>query len=289
MQKLAAKFIQVMQECSHIEKNGVNSFHKYKYATSADVMQKVNSALTKYGIASFVSPSLISLQDVQTAKGNTEHLATVEVEVKLVDRDSGEEAILKGLGNGQDSGDKAIAKGLTSALKYAYMMSLAISTGDDPEADQRTDENTFVEENENAPVSQQQQPSRQSQPKSIPQTSRNNRLVCHDCGAPITQKVANYSKDKYGRYLCFNCQQMEQEVAQAGLLTKKTVLKKITIYFRDSIEYDTDEEFEHKNDDLESSIQLDIDNMQQGNTDYEFNYIAIEDVEEKDFPFWLFN
>ena len=78
MQKLAAKFIQVMQECSHIEKNGVNSFHKYKYATSADVMQKVNAALTKYGIASFVSPSLISLQDVKTAKGNIDHFATVE-------------------------------------------------------------------------------------------------------------------------------------------------------------------------------------------------------------------
>lgn len=86
MQNLAAKFIQVMQECSHIEKNGVNSFHKYKYATSSDVMLKVNSAFTKFGIASFVSPSLISLQDVTTIKGNVEHLATVEVEIKLVDK-----------------------------------------------------------------------------------------------------------------------------------------------------------------------------------------------------------
>ena len=222
MQNLAAKFIQVMQECSHIAKSGTNSYHGYKYATSADVMQKVNSALTKYGIASFVSPSLISLQDVTTTKGNIEHLATVEVEIKLVDKDSGEEATLKGLGNGQDSGDKAIAKGLTSALKYAYMMSLAISTGDDPEADQRTDENTFVEEDETAPISQQQQlPSRQSQTiqqqsqqKQRQQPIRNNNLTCYDCGAKISQKAANYSADKFGRYLCFNCQQMEQEVAQ---------------------------------------------------------------------------
>ena len=205
MQKFAAKFIQVMQECSHIAKSGTNSYHGYKYATSADVMQKVNSALTKYGIASFVSP----------------HLATVEVEIKLVDKDSGEEAILKGLGNGQDSGDKAIAKGLTSALKYAYMMSLAISTGDDPEADRRTDENTFVEEDDTAPISQQQQlPSRQSQTiqqqsqkKQRQQPIRNNNLTCYDCGAKISQKVATYSADKFGRYLCFNCQQMEQEVA----------------------------------------------------------------------------
>ena len=221
MQKLASKFINVMQECSHIAKSGTNSYHGYKYATSADVMQKVNSALTKYGIASFVSPSLISLQDVTTVKGNIEHLATVEVEIKLVDKDSGEEAILKGLGNGQDSGDKAIAKGLTSALKYAYMMSLAISTGDDPEADRRTDENTFVEEDDTAPISQQQQlPSyqsqtiqQQSQKKQRQQPIRNNNLTCYDCGAKISQKVATYSADKFGRYLCFNCQQMEQEVA----------------------------------------------------------------------------
>ena len=224
MQKLASKFINVMQECSHIEKNGVNSFHKYKYATSADVMQKVNAALTKYGIASFVSPSLINLQDVTTIKGNIEHLATVEVEIKLVDRDSGEEVILKGLGNGQDSGDKAIAKALTSAMKYAYMMSLAISTGDDPEADRSTDENTYVEDNEIEQVNQPQLPTRQSppvqqrqqpQPQQRPrqQAVRNNNLTCYDCGAKISQKVADYSADKFGRYLCFNCQQMEQSVA----------------------------------------------------------------------------
>ena len=64
---------------------------------------------------------------------------------------------------------------------------------------------------------------------------------------------------------------------------KKTVLKKVTIYFRDTIEYNTDEEFEQKNDDFETSIQLDIDTMQQ------VNYIAVENVEEEDFPFWLFN
>ena len=70
---------------------------------------------------------------------------------------------------------------------------------------------------------------------------------------------------------------------------KKTVLKKVTIFFKDTIEYNSDEEFEQKNDDLETFIQLDIDNIQQSNTDYEFNYIAIEDVDEEDFPFWLFN
>ena len=31
-------------------------------------------------------------------------------------------------------------------------------------------------------------------------------MVCADCGASITQKVASYSQGKYGRPLCMNCQ-----------------------------------------------------------------------------------
>jgi len=35
-----------MKECSHVAKNGTNDYHKYKYVTAADVLEKVNSALT---------------------------------------------------------------------------------------------------------------------------------------------------------------------------------------------------------------------------------------------------
>ena len=42
MKKIAMKLLEVMKECSYIQKNGTNSFHGYKYATSADVLEKVN-------------------------------------------------------------------------------------------------------------------------------------------------------------------------------------------------------------------------------------------------------
>ena len=38
MQKLAKKFVAVMQECSHVVKTGTNDFHRYKYATATDVL-----------------------------------------------------------------------------------------------------------------------------------------------------------------------------------------------------------------------------------------------------------
>ena len=45
MQKIAKKFVEVMRECSHVSKNGTNDFHKYKYATAADVLEKQKAAI----------------------------------------------------------------------------------------------------------------------------------------------------------------------------------------------------------------------------------------------------
>ena len=140
MQKIASKLTQVMAECSQIPKNGVNDFHHYKYATSADVLEKVNSALVKHKLASIVTPEVLKASEVLNSKGNAEQRVTVRVAITLVDAESGESVLLVGLGSGQDVGDKAVMKAQTAAIKYAYLMSLAISTNDDPEADSRTDE-----------------------------------------------------------------------------------------------------------------------------------------------------
>ena len=193
MQKIAKKFVEVMRECSHVVKTGTNDFHKYKYATATDVLEKVNASLTKHGIASVVTPNLLSMQQITTAKGNTEQMATVEVVITLIDSESGESFAIKGLGSGQDSGDKSVAKAQTMALKYCYLNSLAIATSDDPEADRHTDE-----------VMQ----SKSAQSKTKPANP-----TCHDCGANISQRVADYSKGKFGRFLCYDCQRSQQSVA----------------------------------------------------------------------------
>ena len=194
MQNIAKKFVEVMRDCSHVAKNGSNDFHRYKYATAADVLEKVNASLTKHGLASGVTPNILNTQQISTAKGNVENLVTVEVVVTLIDPDSGETLTIKGLGSGQDAGDKAVAKAQTMAIKYAYLNSLAIATNDDPEAHQHTDEVT--------------------QPTTTPVRNKNPpALTCHDCGANITQRVADFSKNKFGRLLCYDCQRSQQSVA----------------------------------------------------------------------------
>lgn len=140
MKSIATKLIKVMEDCDYVQKDGKNSFHNYKYVSAANILEKVNESLVKNGLACYALPELISFEDVKTAKGNTEHLATVKMSVTLIDTESDESLEIIGLGSGQDVGDKAIMKAQTAALKYAWMLTLNISTGDDPEADSSVDE-----------------------------------------------------------------------------------------------------------------------------------------------------
>ncbi len=195
--KIAKKLVNVMIECGHIAKNGLNSYHQYKYATAEDVLLKVNSALTKNKIASVVIPEIASMVDVTNLKGNTEHLVTVNVQIKLIDSESGECVDLFGIGSGQDAGDKAVMKAQTAAIKYAYMMSLCIATGDDPEADTKTDENSSMGNKGSKAVNNVKKIS--AIKKSI--------TVCANCGEEITSdRVVQFSMAKYNKPLCMDCQ-----------------------------------------------------------------------------------
>lgn len=209
MQKLASKLVEVMKSCKYVTKNGLNTFHKYKYATSADVLEKVNSALTKQGIATVVLPEIVKDEVVTTSKGNAEHLVTVKIEITLIDKDSGETATFRGFGSGQDASDKAIMKAQTAALKYAYMLSLAIATGDDPEADSKTDENMSTEKPEVPPqVKSEVKQNPQSKVNSIPVQIKipKGGYRCYDCGAKISEKVAEFSRQRFGKCFCMECQ-----------------------------------------------------------------------------------
>lgn len=195
--KIAKKLVNVMIECGHIAKNGLNSYHQYKYATAEDVLLKVNTALTKNKIASVVIPEIASMVNVTNLKGNTEHLVTVNVQIKLIDSESGECVDLFGIGSGQDAGDKAVMKAQTAAIKYAYMMSLCIATGDDPEADTKTDENSSIGNKGSKAVNNVKKIS--AIKKSI--------TVCANCGEEITSdRVVQFSMAKYNKPLCMDCQ-----------------------------------------------------------------------------------
>lgn len=137
---LVIKLAEVMQQVKYIQKRGFNSFHKYKYATESDVAEKVREELAARNI--IMIPNVVSQSNREhiNAKGKTEYIATVTMEFRFLDGESGEEISFHSVGEGQDAGDKAVYKAITGAQKYALMKAFMIPTGDDPEADSGIDE-----------------------------------------------------------------------------------------------------------------------------------------------------
>ena len=194
MKKIAAKLVKIMADCAYVQKNGLNDFHHYRFATASDVLEKVNASLVKNNVASVVVSELTDMVDTTSQSGKIEHLATVKTSLTLIDCDSGESLMLVGLGSGADVGDKAIMKAQTASLKYAYLMSLAIATGDDPEADVQTDVRNTV--------------------PTVTQVNKGHiedagEPVCSACGARLSRGVLKVSVSKYGKPLCMRCQKAQ--------------------------------------------------------------------------------
>ena len=137
---LAGKLVQVMAACSHVQKKGVNTFHKYSYVMASDVMEALNKACVDQGVACI--PRFTKTDEIQKTQrsGQIATLVTVAAEVYLIDSTTGASLVVKALGTGEDAGDKAVAKAQTMAIKYALMSLCLISSGDDPEGDSTIDE-----------------------------------------------------------------------------------------------------------------------------------------------------
>jgi hypothetical protein len=129
IEKLAA----VMAAVERVPKNGWNDFHKYHYATEADLSDAVRSNLARYGVMLIPSVEKVEWSKVPTKNGE-ERLATLTVRFTATDgKDKLEFTII---GEGQDRGDKATYKAMTGATKYALLKLFLIPTGDDPEKDE---------------------------------------------------------------------------------------------------------------------------------------------------------
>lgn len=139
---LSTKLVRVMEECRYIQKDAQNDHDKYTYASAGAVLEKVNNALVKHGIATITRPKVINSWERVTGKGNVLYYKEVEVEITLIDTETGEKLVISGIGCGMDVGDKAVMKAQTAAIKYAWLMTLQVATGDDPEGDENASMST---------------------------------------------------------------------------------------------------------------------------------------------------
>lgn len=128
---LYAKLAQVMLEVGRVPKSGYNSFHKYHYVTEADLVDAVREKLAKRNIILIPSAPVVTRQD---------NVTTVTMSFTFCDGESGQTQSFEWAGTGEDKGDKGLYKAYTGAVKYFLMKTFLIPTGDDPEADTKTDE-----------------------------------------------------------------------------------------------------------------------------------------------------
>lgn len=135
LKNLALKMINIMRDVEYIQKTGRNNFHKYTYATEADVAAAFSTAMKSNGVFMFSSITDRECITYKTAGNKDSFLVTVRLEVTFVDSDSGETFTASFFGDGTDAGDKGIYKAITGAQKYALMKTFLLQTGDDPEND----------------------------------------------------------------------------------------------------------------------------------------------------------
>lgn len=128
---IASKLALVMGEVQRVEKSGHNDFHKYSYATEADIVEAIRGSLSKHGVAFIPTVRNISREGDITA---------TEMEFRFIDGESGEAIISTFWGFGQDKTDKGAYKAYTGAVKYCLMKTFLVPTGDDPEADDQSEQ-----------------------------------------------------------------------------------------------------------------------------------------------------
>lgn len=116
-----------------IPKTGRNEFHKYDYATEADITAAVRVEMARRQL--MLTPSVVDSK-AELVGEKKSRLVTIRVRYTLEDGESGEQRTFDMLGEGSDSLDKAFYKAMTGATKYAVLKLFLIPTGDDPEKDE---------------------------------------------------------------------------------------------------------------------------------------------------------
>lgn len=131
---LAKKMAEVMAAVNRIPKRGRNEFHKYDYATEADIVEAIRGELAQRHV--ILLPAITGKTRTPVGeKGSV--LTELDMAFTFLDGDSGEELTRAWLGAGTDKEDKGAYKAMTGGEKYFLLKTFLIPTGDDPETEER--------------------------------------------------------------------------------------------------------------------------------------------------------
>lgn len=136
------KLIAILAEVGNVEKKGYNKAQSYNFMRETDLVDKIRPVMAREHL--FLHQTVIEQKITEvgeTKSGSHNRLVEVVMRFTWVDADTGESWHVPAdfPGHGMDTGDKGIYKAMTGAEKYFLMKTFLVSTGDDPEGDEKTD------------------------------------------------------------------------------------------------------------------------------------------------------
>lgn len=134
MATLYAKMARVMGKMTRVQKDGVNDFHHYKYATADDVADMIRAAMAEVNLAFFAD--MVSSETVPHGKGTR---TTSVFLFTFACGDTGATLTKQWIAIADDTGDKGVNKSATAAEKYFLMKTFIVSTGAERDADAEDD------------------------------------------------------------------------------------------------------------------------------------------------------
>lgn len=132
--QLYAAMARASSKIGSVSKSGRNDFHRYDYATEADIVREVRATLAEEGICWLPSVISATTEELPGSKRG-ERVTTVEIEIAWCHSGGGVH-LTRWRGQGADASDKGYYKAYTGAIKYALLKTFLIPTGDDPEQDE---------------------------------------------------------------------------------------------------------------------------------------------------------
>jgi hypothetical protein len=176
-------------------KSQFNSFGKYNYRNCEDILEAVKPLLAETNLTLSMSDELVTIGNRYYIKA----IATIyddKGESISVTSFAREEEDKKGMDGSQITGAAS-----SYARKYALNGLFLI---DDTKDSDSTNGNKEVAK------------------ETVSQTITSN---CSDCKKPLQEKTASFSKSRYGKELCFDCQKKNQPITTKSVEKPKEVIK----------------------------------------------------------------
>jgi len=108
----------------------------YSYFSDDQISEKFRNLFDEHGICFVYSSEITGCREISPTRSWTKQFVTdVLVNYKFVDIDTWSMIEWTACWSWNDTGDKWVYKAITGAVKYIFMKTFQISTGDDPEKD----------------------------------------------------------------------------------------------------------------------------------------------------------